>query len=111
MEVMHCNGVSWLLLDRRYGFDALGYIPDWISADSSEPVSKQINDRYGHGGGWRPFGGLTLNKSNNTLNFPGDPPMKPIAMAVLHGETILFYPHAWVLVLQKDGKFEASRID
>ena len=37
--------------------------------------------------------------------------MRPLAKAQLRDETILFYESPWVLIAQKDGTFEVSRID
>ena len=54
--------------------------------------------------------GLTL-KPDGSLTYPGDPPLKPIAMTQLRDEVILFYEYDWLCVIQPDGAFEVSRVD
>lgn len=90
--------------------DHLGAIPYWLSEDDPEPAAKQLHAAYGHGGGWDPFKGFRLD-DNNSLIYPGDPALKPIAEMHLRDETILMYEHSWVAIIQPDRSFEVCRMD
>jgi hypothetical protein len=101
------TAVIWTVFDRRVD---LGFLPGLINEDDPRPVKEQLDDTYRHGGGWNPMGGWRLSE-DRSLNYPNDPPMKPLAMTTLRHETLLFYPHAFLCVLQPDGSFEVSRVD
>jgi hypothetical protein len=101
----------WKFHHPRMTFDMLGLIPLWLDVSDPRPAAEQLNANYQHGGGWRPFSGFTFNPESRTLYYPGDPPMKPLAEAPFRDETIFFYPHSWIMILQKDGTFEISRMD
>ena len=88
----------------------LGFLPGLIDENDPRGVREQIDAKYGYGGGWRPMPGLTL-RPDGSLKYPGDPPIKPIAMSQLREEVVLFYPHDWLCVVQPDGSFEVSRVD
>jgi hypothetical protein len=90
--------------------DAVGILPLWLDPDDPRPAKEQFGANYGHGGGWQPFEGFRLLKGGH-IKYPGDPAHKPLAMMKLRDEVILIYPHAWVLILQKDGSFEICRMD
>lgn len=90
--------------------DALGFIPMFLSEHDPRPAAEQFNDAYAHGGGWRPFHGFTVLPSGS-LQYPGDPPMRPLAEAKLRDEVIRVYDYAWVSITQPDGSVEISRMD
>jgi hypothetical protein len=90
--------------------DHIGMIPDWLNANNPQPAAKQLHECYGHGGGWRPFSGFVLGK-DNSLKYPGDPPLYPIAEMKLRQELILIYQYSWVVIVQPDRTFEACRMD
>jgi hypothetical protein len=91
--------------------DHLGYLPGFLSTEDERPAKQQFDANYQHGGGWRPLPDWKLDPETKQLTYPGDPPLMPFAVTTLRGEIILFYPDAQVLVLQKDGSFEVSRMD
>lgn len=97
--------------------DYVGTIPFFLSENNPKTAVEQLDDSYQHGGGWNNF-----NKDNSGhdkfaldshfyLRYPGDPAYKPRARMQLRDETIYVYDSAWVVVLQKDGSFEVSRMD
>jgi hypothetical protein len=88
----------------------LGFLPGLIDEDDLRSVSAQLDDKYRHGGGWRPMPGFTI-RDGFVLKYPGDPPMKPLAMTSLRKEVIVFYPYSFLGVFQPDGSFEVSRVD
>jgi hypothetical protein len=94
----------------RATWDHIGMIPYWLSADDPRPAAEQLDGNYGHGGGWRPFEGFRL-LDDDSLKYPGDPPLRPIAEMKLRRELILIYQHAWVAIIQPDRTFEACRMD
>lgn len=90
-------------------FNIWGFIPSFLSERDPRKAREQFNEHYQSG--WRPFKGFTLNKDTMALTYPDDPPMKPIDYFEFRDEIIYMYPHAWVLILQKDGAWEVSRMD
>lgn len=102
---------TWNILDPRYGIDALGFLPDMLNTDNPASAREQLDVAYRHGGGWRPFKGFVLNKDTMGIKYPGDPVYHPIAETYLRDERIILYPHAWVMILQKDESYEISRMD
>jgi hypothetical protein len=106
--VAKVSALNWIAL--KPGVD-LGFLPGLIHEGDVRPVAEQLNDRYRHGGGWRPTPGFTLNKATLALKYPEDPSMHPLAMSTLRDETLVFYPPAFLMILQGDGSFEVSRVD
>jgi hypothetical protein len=97
----------WIKTDPRVD---LGFLPSFLSDTDPRPASIQIDTNYGHGGGWRPQPGFALLK-DHTLKYPGDPPIKPLAMTNLRHELICFYPYSYLAIFQPDGTFEVCRVD
>ena len=83
----------------------------FLDDEDPRPAAEQFSDRYSFGGGWRDFDGFLLDPDKLTLKYPGDPAYKPLAMMRLREETILIYHHAWVCIVQPDGKYSVSRMD
>jgi len=89
----------------------LGCLPGFLSESDPRPAAEQLNENYGHGGGWHPLSGWRFDPVDLSIRYPGDPPYVPIAVANLRQEKILVYPGAWVLIVQPDGSFEVARMD
>jgi hypothetical protein len=87
----------------------LGFLPAFLSEDDPRPAAEQIDINYQHGGGWQSFKGF--ERIDTCLQYPGDPPMMPVAMTQLRDERIFVYPYSWVMVLQPDDSFDVARID
>ena len=87
----------------------LGELPEFLNVDDPRPAKEQFNDNYRHGGGWNKMNGLTMK--GVTMWYPGDPPFHPIARMDLRDEMILIYEHSIVAIVQRDGSFEAARMD
>lgn len=102
--------VELKFLHPRATWDHVGMICEWLSPSNSAPAREQLDQAYRHGGGWQPFKGFILGK-DNSLKYPGDPAMKPIAEMRLRDELILQYEHAWVAIVQPDRSFEVCRMD
>lgn len=90
--------------------ESIGQIAFWLDDADPRPAAEQLDEHYAHGGGWHPFDGFVLHK-DSSIKYPGDPAMKPIAAIAFRKELILFYPMAWVMILQRDGTFEICRMD
>lgn len=105
--------MTWVALDSRFHPEDLGFLWDILDSSDKRPVKEQLEDRYRHGGGWSPFGQgqWKLDRMTMTLRYPGDPPMKPLAMTAVGPEHVFFYPHAMLLVLQPNGDFDVTRVD
>jgi len=105
--------IVWELLHPKMTPEHLGLLPLWIHDDDPDPAWKQIDKNYQHGGGWN-SGVMTsfkMDPETYVLKYPGDPPLEPLARTMLRDERILFYNHAIVNIVQKDGSFEVARID
>lgn len=89
----------------------LGLLPQMWDVTDPRPARVQAADNYAHGGGWSPFKGFKFDAVKQVLTYSGDPPMRALAYAQLRDETIIVYDYAWVMILQKDGSFEISRMD
>lgn len=92
--------------------EQLGGLVGMLSPADPDPAAKQFDKHYSHGGGWRPFKGHTLSTKDGSLTYPGDEPLKPIALCMLRDEIITVYPYSWVCVFnKKDGTYEVCRMD
>ncbi len=102
--------VQFKILNSQYCQEDLGYLPDFLSVFDTDTAAKQINENYGHGGGWSPMNGWE-RVLDTGIRYPGDPTLFPWAMTHLRDETIYVYPSDWVMIVQANGDFEISRID
>jgi len=100
--------MKWIKVSRHVD---LGFLPMILRDDDPRPVNEQMDDRYAHGGGWRPQGGFKFDFETGALKYPGDPPMYPVAMTRLHDDMIIIYPYAYMLVRHKDGSWQVMRAD
>lgn len=105
--------MQWILLHPRMTPEHLGFIPGFLSEDDERPAKEQIEANYV--GGWRPMPGWEMGPAGVIEYRPNgedsDPPLIPTAMTCLRDEVIMFYDHAWLVILQPNGSFEVSRVD
>jgi hypothetical protein len=101
------------LLHHKTTLEHLGFIPLWLKDNDPTPLALQLDRCYSHGGGWKPFDVVTLNRTSYALEYPGDPPLYPIAMIEVEGhqEKVLMYESAWVAILWPNFTFEVCRMD
>lgn len=102
--------IKFHMTNSLYNSEVLGLIPLFLNEHDERPAAEQFNEHYAHGGGWRPFEGFTMEEDQSII-YPGDLALRPIARATLREEKIIVYPLAWVAVVQLDGSFEISRMD
>lgn len=102
--------ITILLRHPKATHEHLGLIPYMLDPDDRRPAREQFDENYQHGGGWRPFKGHTL-MPNDDLQYPDDPPLKPLAEMRLRNERILMYEFGWVVIIQPDGSYETCRMD
>jgi hypothetical protein len=89
----------------------VGFLPTFLDEDDPRPAGEQFQERYVYGG-WHPQDGFTESTQQRFwLQYPGDPPLPPIAVMRLRDEMIFVYQHAYVAIFQPDGSFEACRMD
>lgn len=100
----------WEMKHPKATIEMLGYLPSFLSENDPRPAKEQLDTGYSHAGGWQPFKGFKI-AANGNLEYPGDPPTQLLAETSLRKETIRFYDHAWVAVVQPDGSFEVCRMD
>lgn len=102
--------IKFKMLHPRMTEDALGFLPDFLSERDPRSAREQIDTNYRHGGGWSPMPKWQL-RPDNSIRYPGDEILQPLASAKLRDEEIFFYNHAWVCIKQPDGSFEVARCD
>lgn len=90
--------------------DHIGLIPDFLDENDPRKVAEQFNERYAHGGGWRPQPKFKM-LNRYVLKYPGDPPLKPLAMIQFRDERIFIYEYGYVAIVQPNEEFEACRMD
>jgi hypothetical protein len=103
--------MDWIALHPDMRAYMLGELPGMLDENDPRPVREQFHDNYRHGGGWRPFDGFKLDPHDLSLSYPGDPPMRALAMTKLRDEVIILSQYSWVTILQPDGSFETCRMD
>jgi hypothetical protein len=103
--------MTWTMLHPQMTPAHLGYLPGFLSDADPRPAAEQIDDNYRHGGGWHKFEGFAFDPKRLTLKYPGDPTFRALAMTSLRDETLYFFDHSWLLILQKDGAWEVARLD
>jgi hypothetical protein len=97
-------------VDPRCTPDTVGYIPTFLHLDDPRPAKEQFAERYVYGG-WRHQDGFTKGRRRYELQYPGDPPLSPLAIMMIGEEIVTVYAHSYVAIWQKDGSFEACRMD
>ena len=122
--------LDFKLLDPRVTEEHLGLIPHFLWDTDPRPAAEQIDERYAHGGGWRPMHGfLPIGVYNFAagvapkLRYPGDPPFHPYAMATLHSwrhdelreevgaEVFVIYEHAICAIFREGELYQVARLD
>jgi len=95
-----------------------GLLPEIIRANDPRPAAEQIQTRYQHGGGYRPFGGSSweLRKSPEgdlALLYPGDPPLKEVSRLILRNsqEVCVLFEFGFVAILGRQGTLAVLRMD
>jgi hypothetical protein len=116
-QILVCNGLAWHFNDqtedelaKRWAQPAyLGFLPGFLHANNPAPAVEQLDTGYGYPGNWHsePNGLLP----DDSMTYPGDPPLIWAAQTQLRDERILFYPYAIVAVVQPDRSFVTQRID
>lgn len=95
---------------------ALGIIPQFFSEADPRSAREQLHEAYAHGGGVMPFPGFKLKLDREspgraTITYPGDPAYRVYGWTWLREELILVFNYAWVVIVQPDGDFIATRCD
>lgn len=101
--------MKWYQLHPSASIEMLGFIPSFLDENDPRPAREQFNTNYVSG--WCPFKGHIMNPTNRAIEYPGDPPLLPLAMTHLRDETIIVYNYAWVAILQPDETYEIARMD
>lgn len=104
------RNLKWEMLHPRMTVEQLGFLSGFLSEDDPSPAREQIDTNYQHGGGWRKMEGFVL-RDDNSIRYPGDPPLVPLASTKLRDELIIYFAHDWVAIIQPDRSFEVARID
>ena len=68
----------------------MGRIPGMLDVSNPAPARDQFNANYQHGGGWRPRDKFTLG-DDDSLGYPGDEPLHPLAEITFRDERVLIY--------------------
>lgn len=111
---MDTRSIRWKILYHKAKIEDLGLLPDIIRGDDPHTVKEQIEERYYHGGGYRPFGEgkfTLLGGDAKYLKYPGDPPFRALARLIVNGELVIVYEHDLVMIMQPHGAFVVVRMD
>lgn len=107
--------MQWLLTHPRATPEHLGYVPSFFSEDDPRPAREQLDERYAHGGGFRPaLGALRLHPGNAGrayLTYPGDPPFPEIARTTLRDERLIFFDRSYLAIVQADDSHVLCKVD
>lgn len=106
------------LLHPRVTLDHLGFLPEILLSDDPRPVKDQLEERYAHGGGYRPMkdSKFKLVREGFSLKYPGDPLYRPIAKFIFPKtkEVAFFYQEGSFLCIVQDdgaGDYVVTRVD
>jgi hypothetical protein len=94
--------VAWIM---HHDCD-LTYLGKFLYENDPRPAKVQLDERYV--GGFMSFPDFEL--VDGCMVYPGDPPMRPIAEAMLRHERIVLYEGEWVAIIQPDNSFEIARM-
>ena len=74
-----------------------GMIPSFLNG-SDDPLWKQIDLHYAHGGGWRDFDGFEVTVSDRySIKYFGDPDLLEQGRITKDNEMLVMFDCAWVL--------------
>lgn len=91
-----------------------GLLNDMLLEEDDRPAAVQFNERYAHGGGWRPLDKAKAKKQPDgyyRMLYEGDPALAEIARAQLRDELIILFEAEFVGIIQPDGSSEIARMD
>lgn len=105
--------LDWMVNDQFPGDEQrqyMGGIPTYLDGNSTDPLWLQLDERSRSG--WNPIppGQGFQFAADDTLLYPGLPPLQPVAMATHLGERIFIYPAGFVLILQLNQDFSLARV-
>lgn len=100
----------WVMKHPKMTVDVLGNIPSFLNEEDPRPAWEQFDEAYKLNGGWRPFKGFIMRPDGN-MSYPGDRPTRLLAETKLRNETVRFYEHSWIAVIQPNGSYEVVRMD
>lgn len=91
---------------------AVGFLSLIFLKGDPRPAKEQIEERYAHGGGYRPHPGFIVSAAGSLLIYPGDPEegeenevYQAIAWTKLDsGELVILYDGSWVRIWDGNGE-------
>ena len=94
-------------------FEALGPLPQWLDEGlgAGEPAQEALISRYVYYTGEFNLPDEATFDQDGTFHYPEDDAQAPLATAQLTEETVHFYQHAFVAIIQKDGATFMTRMD
>lgn len=102
----------WTMRHPKARPEMLGYVPAFLDDADPRPAREQFNERYGHGGGWRPITGMSLDGDFlRSERYPNDPVYMLVAETRLRDEIILYFGRSYVVIVQPGGSYEVARMD
>lgn len=110
LVLIYPGSPSWFTLHPDVTAEHLGSVPSFLDLDDPRPAKEQFKESYI--GGWNSRGHKWVLLPDKTIDtMDGDPPLQPYAECRLRDETIRLYECSYVVIIQPDGSFDASRMD
>lgn len=101
---------KWPRVDDAAIRESMGFIPAFLTTHEGSAAA-QFDAAYQKYGGWSPMAAWVMD-DQGVLRYPGDEPVYPAAiLEKSDGETVRFYPGAWVSIRQPNGDYEVARLD
>lgn len=99
---------------------SIGLLLTFVDADDPRPIAEQFNERYAHGGGWKPQPKRRWRLEGASLVYdcgPDEPDevYRPLAFTIhpITKELITVYDFGYVIIAQPggDGDWDVARMD
>jgi len=100
---------------------ALGFVPRFFHVGDDRPASEQLEERYAHGGGFRPMEGFELDLNREAplasrIIYPADEDgpeevYRAVSYTLIGNELLIMFESSWLGIVQPDGEFAITRVD
>lgn len=90
-------------------------LPIILLPNDPRPVAEQLDDRYAHGGGYRPSGDkFTLighPAGDMALQYPGDPDFPEVSRCQINSQLCVLFSSSFMAIIEQDNSHVIVRVD